>query len=200
ATNVVVHDTLPPQVRFVSSRSSSPSAGTYDPATGTWAVGTLAVGATETLTITALVVSPNPLANTASIAHSDQFDPNLANNTDTASINPLQADLQVNKTVDDPRPNVGQTITFTVTLINNGPSVATGVTVTDVLPSGLHFVSDTPSLGTYDPATGLWTPGTVAVGTQTLQITATVVSPGEETNTAAISSSDQFDPDPGNND
>ena len=33
------------------------------------------------------------------------------------------------KTVSDPTPNVGDTITFTVTLTNNGPNAATNVTV-----------------------------------------------------------------------
>ena len=82
------------------------------------------------------------------------------------------------KTVSNPTPNVGDTITFTVTLTNSGPDAATGVTVTDLLPAGLTFVSATPSQGTYDSATGVWTVGTVATGApQTLTITATVVSP-----------------------
>jgi uncharacterized repeat protein (TIGR01451 family) len=195
ATNVTVHDTLPVQV---SARSSTASQGSYDPATGIWTVGTVPVGVTETLTITALVVSANPQANTASISHSDQFDPNPNNNSDTTGITPQQSDLEMAKSVSDPRPNVGDNVTFTVTLRNNGPSTATGVTVTDVLPTGLTFVSDTPSLGTYNPATGIWSVGTVPVGVETLQIVATVVSPGAETNTATASG-DQSDPDPGNN-
>ena len=56
---------------------------------------------------------------------------------------------------------MGDTITYTVTLSNNGPNTATGVQVTDLLPAGLSFVSATPSQGTYDPGTGLWTVGTV---------------------------------------
>ena len=52
----------------------------------------------------------------------------------------------------NPTPNVGDTITFTVTLTNNGPNAATSVQVTDLLPAGLTFVSATPSQGTYDPA------------------------------------------------
>jgi uncharacterized repeat protein (TIGR01451 family) len=197
ATRVTVQDVLPAQVSF---QSASATAGSYDPTTRTWTVGTVADGATETLTILALVVSPNPVANTASISHSDQFDPNPANNSDTASVNPQQADLQLGKTVSDPTPNVGDTITFTVTLTNNGPSEATNVTVQDFLPTGLTFVSATPSEGSYVAATGAWTVGTVTTAAaQTLTLTARVDSPAAQTNTATISHSDQFDPDTGNN-
>jgi uncharacterized repeat protein (TIGR01451 family) len=116
----------------------------------------------------------------------------------TAGTDP--ADLAVTKTVSDATPNVGEQVTFTVMLTNNGPDPANGVGVTDLLPAGLTFVSASPSQGTYDSTAGLWTVGTVAVGTpQTLQLQATVVSPDPLTNTAAISDSDQVDPTPGNN-
>src|SRR5262249_11148035 len=175
-------------------------AGAYDPATRTWTVGTVAAGATQTLTITATVTSPNPQANTAGVSHSDQFDPNPANNTDTASVNPQEADLALVKTVSNPRPNVGDTVTFPGTLTDNGPSAATGVRVTDLLPAGLAFVTASPSQGTYTAATGLWDVGSLAKGAQaTLTLTATVASPAAQTNTASISRADQFDPDAGNN-
>jgi uncharacterized repeat protein (TIGR01451 family) len=198
ATGVVLQDTLPPQVR---AQLSNPTEGSYDPATGIWTVGTIPVGVTETLIITVLVVSPNPQANTSSITHADQFDPNTANNSVTASTNPLAADLELTKVVNDPTPNVGDTVTFTISLINNGPSNATGVQVTDLLPAGLTFVAATPSTGTtYDNGTGVWDIGSVAsTATVTLQIQATVTSPNAATNTAMITAADQFDPDPGNN-
>ncbi len=196
ATNVVLSDVLPAAVSY---QSSSASAGTYDPATRDWTIGTVADGATETLTIVAGVIDANPQANTATIAHSDQFDPNPANNSDTASINPQQADLELGKTVSNPTPNVGDTITFTLTLTDNGPSTATNVTVTDMLPVGLSFVSATPA-ASYDPSSGLWTVGTMTTAMpQTLAIQAKVVSPDAQTNTAMITAADQFDPDPANN-
>ena len=90
------------------------------------------------------MVSPAAQTNTATITDGDQFDPNTGNNSDSATETPQQADLAVTKTVSDATPNVGDTITFTVTLTNQGPDTATNVQVTDVLPPGLTLVL-TPS-------------------------------------------------------
>ena len=197
ATDVQVSDPLPIGLQFVSA---TPTEGTYDSTTGTWTVGGVAVGAPQTLTITATVISPVAETNSAAVTHSDQFDPDPANNSASVTVTPQQADLMLVKDVSDPRPNVGNTVTFTVMLSNSGPNTATGVTVSDPLPSGLQFVSATPSEGTYDNTTGTWTVGGVAVGApQTLTITATVISPAAETNSAAVTHSDQFDPNPANN-
>src|SRR5262249_19773605 len=104
------------------------------------------------------------------------------------------------KQVSNATPTVGSTITFTITLTNNGPATATGVSVTDLLPAGLTFVSATPSQGTYNAATGVWTVGTVTTAVpQTLLITATVAGSAARTNTATVTASDQADPVPGNN-
>src|SRR5262249_34523207 len=170
ATTVTVNDVLPAGVSFVSA---TPSVGAYDRNTGVWTVGTVNVGAPQTLTITAKVISPNPAANTASVGHSDVFDPNPANNSNSAGINPQEADLTLSKKVDNPTPNVGDTITFTVTLANTGPSAATNVQVADLLPDGLTFVNAVPSQGSYNPMTGVWAVGTV---TTTMLQTLTVMA------------------------
>lgn len=197
ATNVTVQDTLPAGYSFVSA---TPSQGTYVPGTGVWSVGTVTTGTPQTLTITATVSSPGPPGNTASISHSDQFDPNVSNNTDTTSTDALQADLFLLKSVSNAHPNVGDKVTFTITLIDNGPATATGVSVQDSLPAGLTFFSATPSQGTYVSGSGAWSVGTVAAGASaTLTIIATVVSPNAATNTASVSASDRFDPVTGNN-
>ena len=155
---------------------------------------------TATLQILATVASPNPQTNTASVGHSDQFDPDAAGNQAAATETPQRADLALTKTVSNSRPDVGDTITFIVTLANNGPDSATGVIVDDPLPAGLSFVSATPSQGTYDSATGVWTVGTVTSGTsQTLQIQVRVVAATSQANTASVSHSDQFDPNTANN-
>ncbi len=115
------------------------------------------------------------------------------------------ADLSLNKTINNASPNIGENVTFTVTINNAGPSSATGVSVADLLPAGLTFVSATPSQGTYNSGTGVWTVGTVGTAinanSATLQIVATVATAGAKTNTAQVSASAQIDPDstPNNN-
>ena len=197
ATNVRVTDLLPAGLTFVSS---TPSQGSYNPATGVWAVGTVTTAAPQTLIIRARVNSPDAQTNTVSVGHSDQFDPQTANNQTGVAETPQQADLTLSKTVSDARPNVGDTITYTITLANSGPDGATGVIVNDLLPAGLNFVSATPSQGTYNGLTGVWSVNTLAPSaTATLQIRATVASPDPRTNTASVGHSDQFDPQTGDN-
>src|SRR4029453_14320103 len=96
-----------------------------------------------------------------------------ASATETAQ----QADLAVIKTVSNATPNVGDTVTFTVIVTNNGPDSATNVTVNNLLPLAPPFFSPPPAQGTYSPLTGLWTMGTITTAApQTLAIQAQVVS------------------------
>ena len=144
--------------------SATPTPGTsYSSVSGTWNVGALNNGASVTLTLRALVNVPGARTNTATISASGTQDPNPANNTASATETPMQADVSVTKTVDVARPNVGDTITFTVTAANADPNAATNVQLTDLLPTGLAFISSTPS-GSYNSATGVWTVGTINNG------------------------------------
>ncbi len=111
-----------------------------------------------------------------------------------------QTDLEVNKTVSSLNPNVGDVITFTITVKNNGSFDTTGVIVTDVLPTGYTFGVATPSVGTYDSGTGLWTIGALTNGTTVnMTITATVLATGLYSNTATITANDLGDPITANN-
>ena len=108
-------------------------------------------------------------------------------------------DLGLTKTVSNPRPNVGDTVTFTVTLTNPGPLAASGVVVTDALPSGLAYVSSTTTAGSYNPNTGTWAVGSVAAGaTATLTISAGVTGCTPVVNTARIAATRPPDPNPAN--
>ncbi|MBO0699330.1 MAG: DUF11 domain-containing protein, partial [Zavarzinella sp.] len=175
------------------------SLGAYDPATGTWTIGTLANGGVATLTLTARVISPNAATNQASV-RSDQFDPDLNDNTGSAEVVPPQADLVLTKTPSARVVNVGSTMFFTLNLQNIGPDAATNVVVTDRLPAGLTFVRvNDITQGTFDPATGQWSVGDLSPGaTARLRIAVRVAREGSFAN-SATTTLDEFDPVSRNN-
>ncbi|MDI1254455.1 MAG: Ig-like domain-containing protein, partial [Flavobacterium sp.] len=108
-------------------------------------------------------------------------------------------DLSILKTTPDMTPVAGTNIVFTLTATNGGPGDATGVVVNDLLPSGYTFVSATPSSGTYNSGTGVWTIGNLVNGASVnLTITATILETGVHANLATISGV-EIDPISGNN-
>lgn len=85
------------------------------------------------------------------------------------------ADLSLTKTVSNSTPQDGDQIVFTISVSNAGPSNATGIVVSEVLPSGLDFVSYNASHGSYDFNTGLWNLGSLSSGSSaTLSVTVEV--------------------------
>ena len=181
--------------------SATPSQGSYIPGTGVWTVGSVPIGTFQTLSIVATVTQAGTIVNTATKTAGNETDPNSSNNSGSAVINgpPTVADIQVQKTVDVPAPTAGSNVTFTITVVNAGPSAATNVVVTDLLPPGLAFVSALPSTGTYVSGTGIWTIGSMANGaTATLSVTATVTANGTYVNLAQKTGETEFDPNTGN--
>ncbi len=191
ATNVVVQNNLPPGLTFVSA---TPSAGTYNQAAGTWTLPSVANGATPTLTVQATVNSPNTQTDAASIIAADQPDTTPSDNNDSATETPLQADLQISAAVSDPGPSLGEALTYTVVLRNNGPDAATGVKVSYAVPSWLSGATVTPAGGT-SYAAGTWTVGTLGAGSATvLTVRGTLNDTNAHTSTATVSAEDQYDP------
>jgi len=85
------------------------------------------------------------------------------------------ADLDLRKVVNDHSPCEGGEITYTVTVSNPSTTNATGVQVTDLLPSGLTYTGNSTSQGTYNKDTGLWNVGNLNASTSaTLTLTARV--------------------------
>ncbi len=76
-----------------------------------------------------------------------------------------KADVKIEKSVDNPNPQCDDYVTFTIKATNLGPNTANGIQVTDLLPSGLNYVSNTASQGSYNSTTGIWTIGTLANNT-----------------------------------
>ncbi|AYN37774.1 DUF11 domain-containing protein [Streptomyces dangxiongensis] len=82
ATGVTVTDRLPDSLTFLSADGTP---GIHDPATGQWAVGDLADGATATLVLRAKATKAGLIGNTAT-ATGNERDPDTTNNTDTVTV------------------------------------------------------------------------------------------------------------------
>ena len=115
-------------------------------------------------------------------------------------VDPAAADLAVAK-ADSPDPvRVGEPLTYTLTVTNNGPAEATGVTLTDTLPAGVDYVSADPDQGSCSELGGTvrCDLGSLAGGTSTtVRIVVTPTAPGTPCNTASVDA-DQDDPNPDN--
>lgn len=204
ASGVQARDLLPSGMTYVSDDSG----GAYNSGSGVWAIpGNIAANGSASLQITANVNATGDYDNLAEVIASNQPDPDSTPNnagaspgeddTDTVTITiDNSADLSLTKSVNDPTPSVGNTITYTLVVTNSGPNAVTGVQVRDLLPSGVSYTSDNGG-GAYNPTSGVWTiPGGIASGaTSSLQISATVNGSGNYANLAEIIASDRTDPD-----
>ncbi len=140
AQNVVVTDTLPAQVSFVSVASSDPGFVCVNANnTVTCSKATLAASASATITIVAKVNPNTPngttLTNSATVG-STTSDPAAGNNStsSTTTVN-TNAVFTIVKS-DNPDPVIaGANLSYRVTLTNNGPSDAQSVVLTDALPN-----------------------------------------------------------------
>ncbi|MGL5822696.1 MAG: DUF7507 domain-containing protein [Sarcina sp.] len=193
--NVILTDNLPAGVTYVAGSAKVnglTAAGT--PSTGI-TVGSIAGGATSTVTFDAVVNSipdPNPMQNTATVDFLYTVDsafPNNSSGSETSNQAPTTvnfADLtgtngaNFKKTVDKAYAKVGDTLLYTINIANTGNVSANNVIVTDVIPAGTSFVggsilvNGTPAVGT--PNTGINVPSIAAGGIATVAFNVTVTS------------------------
>lgn len=109
------------------------------------------------------------------------------------------ADLSLSKTVNNSTPTINTNVTYALTVTNASSSTQTAnaVTVRDVLPTGVTFISATGA-GTFNNTTGIWTVPSLAPGSShSLYITVRVSGTSGQTitNSAEVAASDRFDPD-----
>jgi len=124
-----------------------------------------------------------------------------ASPTCTTAQSPDSADLSVTKT-DSPDPaTLGENLTYSLTVTNNGPDLASGVSLSDTLPASVSFVSATASQGSCSQASGTVSCalGSLANGASaTVDIVVEPNSTGTISNTASVSG-DQADSNAANN-
>jgi uncharacterized repeat protein (TIGR01451 family) len=102
----------------------------------------------------------------------------------------FDADLAITKTASPVNLCLGSgNITYKIVVVNNGLSAnaATGVTLQDVLPAGVTFVSANASQGSYNSGTGVWTIGTLQLNEKdSLTIVVTPTTTGVKINKAYL--------------
>ncbi len=161
ATTVRVVDDIPDGIRIISATSSDVTDTITIPASAqdttaansdniTIDVGNLAVGVGSQTTITiigvVLAATQGNFTNVATISATDtatNIETITNNNSSSIAANaPRTVDLTVLKS--GPTTAVsGNTITYTMTATNNGPSDAIGVQVVDNIPDGIRVISAT---------------------------------------------------------
>ena len=161
ATNVSVKDALNLGLNFISSPD-----GIYNSSSRaiTWDVGTITAGSDFVTTFVAQLTSNfagKNLNNTVQVkvdnlvktSASDVFYVKKAVTTVTKTDNTVNHQARV-----------GDLVTYTITVHNAGPDDATNVTLNDILPTGLTFVSS--PTGTYNAGTNTitWNVGTITSG------------------------------------
>lgn len=164
AAGVLVTDVLASGLLSPSFTSSGASVVPVGSALYVWSVGHLAPGAGGMITVTATADSSfvnsgaQVLTNTATIGGASP-DVNPANNSASAFIYQA-ADLMLSKSAQSSNGLwPGSVLTFTLNYLNRGGSTATGVVITDILPSGLlssSFTSSGASVAPSGASTFVW--------------------------------------------
>ncbi len=203
ASDLVVSDTLPTEVAFVSvsgaNWSCSETGGVI-----TCTLPGLSPGDAPVIVID--VTAPGggaTLSNTAEVSTS-ATDPITANNTDGETTGVLAAaDLSISNWGDPGPVPPGAPVSYILDVTNTGPDAAASVTVEDTLPTGSMFQSASGNDWTCGESGGVvtCTLGSVASGTAADPITVVITPPdvsGLMTNWSYVDSS-TYDPVTANN-
>jgi uncharacterized repeat protein (TIGR01451 family) len=220
ANNVSVSDTLPTSYLTFVSCTENTGTGTCTYSGGTVSVtyASMAASASSTVTINTTVntgaTDGVSVGNNASVSASDPTDPNTANNTSANVFFTVhnKADLAVTKSVSSTSPywpatgiEVGDPLTYTITLTNKGPYDAKSVVLSDSAPAGVTFTGCAASVGTCvwssssaSLSLSSFTNASVATLTIQAKLNFGVADGSTITNTGSVTSTTN-DPDPTNN-
>ncbi|MDB5353523.1 MAG: Cna domain protein [Planctomycetota bacterium] len=166
ATNLVVTDTLPTGVSFIGATSSANNVS-QSGSTVTANIGSLASGASATLTITVVANTGGTLIDTVTTTQTES-DTNLANNTASVATLVAQGVDLILTTVANPNPvTVGSPVAIMFTVTNSSTTTGAGVVnLTAPIPAGATIVSATTTQGSTSTANNQLTAafGTLAAG------------------------------------
>jgi uncharacterized repeat protein (TIGR01451 family)/fimbrial isopeptide formation D2 family protein len=199
AQEAKVVDTLPAGLKYVSAKGATCTAEGQEV---TCPLGTLVPGAHVSFELVTEAVAPGKQVNSASVS-SPTKDPEPNNNEAMAEVEVAPAaDLQIVKTAAPSTVKVGENVTYTLAVFNNGPDAAQSVLVSDDLPAGESYVSDNAGCKANVQQEVKCELGELAKGAKsTIQIVVKIgvtLSKSTVANTAVVSSP-TADPEPLNN-
>lgn len=155
ATNIIFTDLIPDGTSFVSDSVTINGITQLGltPNTGI-TIGSIAPNSSISIAFQVTATSTpaqNPIANSATASYTFIADPNAPIVSRTATSNTVfttinTATILSSKQVDKSFSHIGDTLTYTVTLTNNGNSSAQNVIFTDTAPSGTTFIANSFSI------------------------------------------------------
>lgn len=157
AANVVIRDTIPSNTTFVNALVSAPFTGScvFAAPVATCTVNeNVIAGASGSVVVTVLVNDPaagTTVVNTATLDYTDTSTPTpFAYPQESASDTDQLPALKLVKTSSNPGdtgdgPQVGDTITYTLTISNPSAVAQTSVVVNDPVPAGTTYVAQSTS-------------------------------------------------------
>ncbi len=186
ANNVVVAQTLPAGVGFVTTSNFPGVAVSQSGSTVNLNLGSLPVYGTAEVSVITIPTIPGLLTSVATVG-SDSADPNPVNNSAsaTADVTLPGADLGVAITATPSSLLQGGTLTYSIEVTNNGPSTATLVSLFNTLPPNVNLISASTSTGSISSDGSVADIGTLAPGSNAL--VSIVVSPTTTGNITASS-------------
>ncbi|MDA2760989.1 cell surface protein, partial [Bacillus cereus group sp. Bc005] len=155
ATNITFTDLIPNGTTFITDSVTIGGITQIglNPNTGI-TIGSIAPNSSISIAFQVTATSTpaqNPIVNSATASYTFIADPNapivsrsVTSNTTFTTIN--TATILSSKQVDKAFSHIGDTLTYTVTLTNNGNSSAQNVIFTDTMPSGTTFIANTFSI------------------------------------------------------
>ncbi|MBO5150790.1 MAG: Ig-like domain repeat protein, partial [Methanobrevibacter sp.] len=192
ATGVNVTDVLDPAFEFVNASDNAKAVDNVV----VWNVGDIVNGTSVTVWVEVRVKTNGTFTNVATVIAKENK--TSFENETNITVNPI-VDLSIIKYVSATNITIGDEIVYTIVVVNNGPSNATNVNVTENLKGNVEFINVNASKGDYDKSTGIWAVGTLKYNESVTLILTVKVLSGETIENAVSVNSTENDTKPGNN-
>ena len=156
---------------------------------GQYIIDSITKASAHIISLSFEIIGNGTIENLARVS-SDAFDSSETNNIADLSVyaEPV-VDLTIAIAVNNQTPAFGDTIAYTITVLNNGPSVATDLIVTGIIPDGMNVSSSDESY----VGNGIWNIASIGVGSEnaaTLTLYATLNNAGSFENNISVVSNE----------